>query len=339
MLKEIFLINQSVLQFHCSSERVTSEDDKAILSSGFLSAIQDFSVHARSDVLDSFFTESEYFLYSRFPNSDLVLVGIFNRKAPEKYARESIQKIMNIFHEIPLPKVDGLQWSDEVKEQIKKKVDWINIQYFGDEQLSAIAVELLEKRTDIPLAFLVDSMTNSIVAKFSRPKPLFKENQVREFLLVHSTLQKTLESLDIKDTYSYLIVESDDYCVVACNGGRLLSVASGSMQVTTENVYNAATHICYAEPLEFKIEQAPELGLISSMLIGADGRVILSSGKPLPEKANIFISTLTKNIDSMFTLITRRPYTQFFLRTKGESPKSLILKKTSKGIELQIHQL
>ena len=195
MLKEIFVIDRSVLQFHYSSDRSTSDDDKAVLSSGFLSAIQDFSAHARADVLDSFSTENEYFLYLRIPDTEEVLVGVFARKAPEVFAREAMEKIKQLFTSVQKPEIEGMQLDPYVKEELRGKIDRINVQLFSDEKLSSIVVELLEERGDIPLAFLVDSTTNAIITKFSRPRPLFKENQVREFLLIHSTLIKTLESL------------------------------------------------------------------------------------------------------------------------------------------------
>ncbi len=339
MLKEIFLIRQSVLLFHHSSEQSTSDDDKAVLSSGFLSAIQDFSTHARSDILDSFFTETEYFLYSRFPESDEVLVGVFDRKAPQKYAREAMRKIMGFLGEIPLPEIEGLQWSPEIKNQIRERIDRIDNQYFSNSQLSSVMIEALERRTDIPLAFVIDSTNNSVIARFSRPKPLFREEQVREFLLVHSSLQRTLESLNIAETYLYLVIESDDYAVVACNGGRLLSVTSGSMRVPVESVYNAATNICYADALAITSEMAARQDLIGRLVLGESGRVLISSGKSLPMKAHIFISNLAKNVESMFRLITRRSFTRFFARTADGNAHTIELRKTSDGAEFLLHRL
>ena len=127
MLKEIFVIDRSVLQFHYSSDRSTSDDDKAVLSSGFFSAIQDFSTHARSDALDSFSTENEYFLYLRIPDTDEVLVGVFGRKAPEAFAREAMEKIKQLFTGVPKPEVEGMQLAAEIKEELREKIDRIRI--------------------------------------------------------------------------------------------------------------------------------------------------------------------------------------------------------------------
>ena len=338
MLKEIFLIDRSVLQFHYSSDRTTSDDDKAVLSSGFLSAIQDFSAHARADVLDSFSTENEYFLYQRIPKTDEVLVGVFARKAPEVFAREAMQKITHLFNEVPKPEIDGMQLDPEVKDEIREKIDKVNVQLFSDEKLSAVVVELLEERGDIPLAFLIDSTTNSIITKFSRPRPLFKENQVREFLLVHSTLIKTLENLSISEMYSFLTIESDDYAVVACNGGRLLSVAGGAMRTPVDDVYNAATSICYAEAFDSTLSQPPTVKVIGSINLHEDGRVLEQTGTEIPQKAQIFISSLVKNVDSTFKLMTRRPFSRFYVKTTGELTWTLTFTRNKSMIQFKLGQ-
>ncbi|MFW9809937.1 MAG: hypothetical protein ACFFE6_11235 [Candidatus Thorarchaeota archaeon] len=331
------MIDRSVLQFHYSSEDSTSDDDRAVLSSGFFSAIQDFSSHARSDALDSFSTENEYFLYLRFPNSDRVLVGVFDRKAPEVFAREAMEKIKTILQDVKLPEIEGMQLPPEKKEEIRERISLINIQLFSDERLSSIVIDLLEGRSDIPLAFLVDSSSNSLITSFSRPKPLFKDQQVREFLLVHSTLKKTLENLEIDAEYSYFVVESSDYAVVACNGGRLLSVASGAMKTPIENVYDAATKICYADVFDPEIEKSVD-GKIIGELVLRDGRVIRSSGQNLPINAHIFISTLNKNVESMFRSLTRRPFTKFYARIINELPVGLALSKENGDIIFQLSQ-
>ncbi|MFW9981152.1 MAG: hypothetical protein ACFFE3_04435, partial [Candidatus Thorarchaeota archaeon] len=262
----------------------------------------------------------------------------FDRKAPEVFAREAMEKIMAILQEVKMPEIEGMQIPPEKKNEIRNQISRINIQLFSDERLSSIVIDLLEGRSDIPLAFLVDSSNNSIITSFSRPKPLFKESHVREFLLVHSTLKKILENLSIDPNYSYFVVESDDYAVVACNGGRLLSVASGAMRIPIENVYDAATSICYADVFDSEIESAFG-GIAIGELILKEGRVVRSSGQNISMKAHIFISTLTKNVESMFRSLTRRPFTKFYVRVFNETLFGLSLMKDDGEIKFQLLQI
>ena len=200
-------------------------------------------------------------------------------------------------------------------------------------------IQTLQNRSDIPLAFLVDSTDSSVIASFSRPKPLFKESQVREFLLAHSTLQKTFESLGLDQDYSYFVVESDDYTVVACRGGRLLSLASGAMRTPKENVYEAATTICYAENFEADIALASTETMVGKLIFSTEGRVSEKSGKVIPQKAIIFISSLIKNIESMFKSLTRRPFTRFFAKTGDQELTGITLLKTSGMTLFELHEL
>ncbi|MHA2351721.1 MAG: hypothetical protein ACXABX_01205 [Candidatus Thorarchaeota archaeon] len=339
MISEIFLIDRSVLQFHYSSNKSTSDDDKAVLSSGFFSAIQDFSTHARSDVLDSFSTETEYFLYLRFPDSERVLVGVFDQKSPEGFAREAMEKIMAILLKVKFPDIEGMQLSGDEKDKIREEIEKINVQLFSNERLSSIVIETLKDRSDIPLAFLVDSTDSSLIASFSRPKPLFKQTQVREFLLVHTTLQKVFESLGNGQDYSYFVIESDDYAVVACNGGRLLSVASGAMRVPKENVYEAATTICYAENFEAEIVLTSTETTVGKLIFSTEGRVSEKDGRALSRNSIIFISSLIKNIESMFKILTRRSYKHFFARSSGMGTWGITLISTSGMTLFELHEL
>ncbi|MFW9770367.1 MAG: hypothetical protein ACFFEM_16230, partial [Candidatus Thorarchaeota archaeon] len=194
-----------------------------------------------------------------------------------------------------------------------------------------------KSRNDIPLAFIVDSSNNKLITSFSRPKPLFKDSQVREFLLVHSTLMKTLENLGLNSQYSYFVIEADDYAVVACNGGRLLSVASGAMKIPIENVYEAATSICYADVFDPEMEPI-QAGTVISETTFQDGKMISSTGIGFSGPAQIFVSSLVKNVDSLFRSLTRRPFKVFTIRIIGTPSFGLLLSQTVDGLKLQITQ-
>ncbi|MFX0107649.1 MAG: hypothetical protein ACFE7R_05160 [Candidatus Hodarchaeota archaeon] len=336
MLKEVFLIDRGVLQFHYGSDKQASDDDKAVLSSGFLSAIQDFSTHARSDILQSFETENEYFKFLQCPESSKILVGVFDRRAPETLAGDAMEKAMAILRDVDMPEIEGMQLPIEKKDEIRERIEQINIQLFSNEQLSSIVVDLLSQRTDIPLAFLVDSTDNSVITSFSRPKPLFKDTQVREHLLLHSTISKTFENFDIEQPYSYFIAESDDYAVVACNGGRLLSVASGAMRTPTKDVYDAATTMCYAESFDAISELSMEGHTQGEYILKGDGKIDQLDGIGLNPKRQIFLSTLVKNVESLFTAMTKRPFSRFYVRTKGEQTWGIIISREKSGFDIRL---
>ncbi|MFW9919344.1 MAG: hypothetical protein ACFFED_07080, partial [Candidatus Thorarchaeota archaeon] len=93
MLKEVFVIEDGILQYHYSEDHRSDDSDQAVLSSGLLSAIRDFSAQARSDVLQSFATENEYFLFTVCDISKKIIGGVFDRRAPQQVARESLERM------------------------------------------------------------------------------------------------------------------------------------------------------------------------------------------------------------------------------------------------------
>ena len=134
-------------------------------------------------------------------------------------------------------------------------------------------------------------------------------------------------------------MESDDYTVVACNGGRLLSVATGAMRIPKENVYEAATTICYAESFEAEIALTSAESLVGKLIYSTDGRISEKDGRQFSQNSIIFISSLLKNLDSMFKTLTRRPYKRFFARSSGQGNWGITLLVTSGMSLFELHEL
>lgn len=330
MLKEVFVIEEGVLQYHYSEDQAADDNDQAVLSSGLLSAIRDFSAHARSDVLQSFSTENEYFLFTVCDASRRIIVGVFDRRAPQQVARESLERIKMIVQEANLPDETGEMISQERKLELRTKIERIATQLFGRDGLVKYIEEILSNRTDIPLAFLVDSNDKSVLAHFARPRQLYNESQVREFLLLHSTIQTTLTKLGLDMNYLSFTVQSSDYTVSSCRGGRLLSVASGAMRTQTRNVEAASFEMCYDSDSGqvLNVEQAK---MVSKSIIFENGIIKYEKGEELPSIARIFLSTLINNIDSFFKAINKRKFSTFEVRTGRESPAVLVIRREEKS--------
>ncbi|MHA2067037.1 MAG: hypothetical protein ACXABY_21935, partial [Candidatus Thorarchaeota archaeon] len=202
MLKEIFVIDSGVLLFHYTKDREASDSDQAVLSSGFMSAIRDFSKETRSEVVDSLSTETEYILFTSNVNTGVITAGVFDRKAPEHVVREALAKAHELVSSVEIP-TSGRQLSPDQKDNLRNKLETLSAQFFGTDYLDSYVNQLLESRTDISLAFLLDSEKKEVVAKFARPRPLYREEHVREFLLAHSTLLRALSRLGISEGYKY----------------------------------------------------------------------------------------------------------------------------------------
>jgi len=254
-------------------------------------------------------------------------VGVFDRKAPQRVAREALVRIRTLISNTELPVVEGLQLSSEVKLGLREQVDNITTQLFGMEFMDKYMNELLDVRTDISLAFLLDSDEKEVVGSFARPKPLFKKEQVSEFLLLHSTLLRTLEKLSIGEYYRYFTLNSSEYAVAACWSGKILGVTTGAMRTARENVLEAAAKVCFHDSVESlaDLEDTPKMEYRATL--HQDGSLKMVDGQGLTSMAGVFISTLVNNLDGFFRAVTRRSFENFEVVTQGTPAKKLRLSK------------
>jgi hypothetical protein len=339
MLKEVYVISHGLLLFHYDRERSRTDSDEAIVSSGLMSAITDFSKETRSDVLQSFSTESEYFLFQPCKDAERFVVGVFDRRAPERLARETLTRVQVLVDAAEMPGLMGFQMKPKEKDRLRVGIDLTIAQMFGSEQLSTHVEELLGGRTDIPLAFVIDTDDKKPLAHFARPRPLFKDSQVKDLLLMHDTICTTLARLGLGDQYSRFALESPEYAVVSCWSGKLLALAAGALRTPRENVAEAAGQMCYQNSSTALL--APEsLRLVSHSVLLDNGRIAHVSGETLPSIMNVFLSTLSNNLDAFFKALNRRSFRRFEVDGRGESRKRLVLVKDEpgKGTMIEVYQ-
>jgi hypothetical protein len=217
--------------------------------------------------------------------------------------------------------------SPEKKLALREKIERVSTQLFGRDALAQYIQEILEGRTDIPLAFLVDYYDKSLLAHFARPRPLFNEKQVQDFLLLHSTLQSSLPKLGLEGEYSSFLIESQDYVVSGCRGDRLLSIASGAMRTPSENVESVSYQMCYDLQSESPDYDSINAQVLSKRRILKDWSEEHVEGEPFPPSGRIYISTLVNNIDSFFGSINRRKFSRFEVRSGADPAKALILER------------
>ncbi|MHA2378226.1 MAG: hypothetical protein ACXADS_03045 [Candidatus Thorarchaeota archaeon] len=331
MLKEVFVIDSGILLLHYSEDRSASESDQAVLSSGFMSAIRDFSRETRSEVVESLSTENEYILFTASPNTGIITAGVFDRRASQSVATEALERIQELIASVEMPRT-GIQLGVEEKNKLRNKIEQISAQLFGTNYLRTYVVEALDDRTDISLAFLIDAEKKNVIANFARPRPLFREEQVREFLLAHSTLIRALSRLEIAERYAYFTLQSPEYTVASCWSGNLLSVTSGAMKASRGEVLEAAATVCYHTSPESLTKLSPNPFLLTHATLKGVGSIAHHQGTELPSVGGVFLSTLLNNLDGFFKSVTRRSFDTFDVLTKGDSTKELVLtRKESQG--------
>ncbi len=307
MLKEIFVIDNGILILHYTKDHAESDSDQAVLSSGFMSALRDFSKETRSELIESLETETEYLLFVPDPDSSKVIVGIFDRRAPQRVAKEALERIRVLISGTELPTIEGMQLSPELKSSLRKDIDHVSTQLFGTEFMDTYMNELLDNRPDISLAFLLDSDDKEVVASFARPRPLFKKEQVSEFLLLHSTLLRTIQKLGVGEYYRYFTLNSSEYSVAVCWSGKILGVTTGVMRASKDQVLEAAAKVCYHDSLESLVGIEGGSHVEYKAILHENGNLDHDGEYGLTPMLGVFISTLANNLDGFFRVAMNTP--------------------------------
>ncbi|MFX0085142.1 MAG: hypothetical protein ACFFAU_05680 [Candidatus Hodarchaeota archaeon] len=328
MLKEIFVIADGILFFHYSIDPKSMNSDETILSSGLLTAIQNFSESARTDALDSFTMANEYFLFKKFLNTHKTLVGVFESHTPQKLSRNSLNKIFDLIIKSELPQEEGFinLYSPE-KLLLKKQIDKLLNQFFGTKEDAYYVNELISKRTDIPLALLLDANEKKLITKFARPKPLFKDYQVNDYFLLYSTLQTTISRIGLPVNYAYCVIKSDQYCLASVFSGKNISLATGSLNTPVDVVLDAALKMCRFESVTALTGDIGEVKSIKTAKLNKEGVLSHSKGEEFPPMISIYLLTLINNINNFFQTITRRNFIEFSLLLKNESYHKLNIER------------
>ncbi len=338
MLKEIFVIADGILYFHYSDDPEITNSDDTILSSGLLTAIQNFSEGARSDALDSFNMENEYFLFRKFPNSTKTLVGVFETRTPQKLARDSLNRIYDSVNSTTILQEEGLiELNTTEKQELKNKISELISQLFGTKEDAEFIKDLLSRRTDIPLAFLLDAYEKVPITVFARPKPLFKNQQIKDFFLFNSSLTTTISKLNLSGALRFCLFSSLEYVVAVVFCGKSISIATGSMNNSEKDVTSAALQMCHIKTFKDLIDYTKDEILASRTRISQSGDITHLEGDKLPTMASIFLSTLINNINGFFQQLTRRKFEEATFYLSGENVTKLRIKRQNNTEEFLIN--
>ena len=338
MLKEIYVIDQGVLFFHYSQDRSELEEDKAILSSGFLAAIKDFSETTRSEVVDTFSTTNEYFVFTRCCETTKVLVGVFERSVSERLARETLDKIHELIAQTSIPDELQPELGTPEKNSLRTKIKLVTEQLFGVEGAADFLEELLKDRPNIPLAILIDIEEKKEIAHYARPKPLFKEQQVRSFLLVHSNLVQTLKKLGISETYSHFSIRSQNHTISSHWTGKIVGLSTGTPSTPEEEVLSVAYNICRNDIQKALPDPFRDGSIDWRATLLKNGDIIHEKGHVLTEISGIFISTLINNLGSFSKILSNRTFEGVEVFTSEEIQKrfSIQQKETEEDFIIQL---
>jgi hypothetical protein len=327
MLKEVFVIGSGLLYYHYASRKAAADTNQAILSSGLLGALKEFSETTRENAIEQFSMENEFFVFTSCCGTDKMLVGVFDRNVSQQLARDALSKIHALIAKTSIPHENVPDYNSPDRRLLDKSISALASQFFGLEGQAPQTKDLLSKRTDIPLAFIVHSQKRKVISHFARPEPLFKDEHVQEFLLLQSTLIGALKQLELPEQYAYFTIRSREYSIGSCWSGQILSIASGTPQAPTAKVLDAALNLCHYQSVNSLVPTSEQRMMVSKATLLGDGRLRHEEGKPYASGSEIFLLTLVKALDRFCKFVNRRAFDELELVTSGENTMRLSIRR------------
>lgn len=305
------------------------------MSSGVLSAISSFSEEARSSAVESFSSETELFLFSKIKPLGANFIGVFTKNTDQIIAELIVENIKaEMISQKLLVDGDLIYMDTDEKVSFKKQIPEIIRRIQDSEEQEAFLNRLFSEIDGAMLGMFIDVTTKNKLWSAAKPRPLFKDDYVQDYLLLHSVTNNMISRLGLGDNYIMINIESADYRTSSLfNGTHVALVTSsviGNFAKLQSKVADMSFYPRYAdiESVVSEFENITQFALENNTLTK-------QQGMDLPTNAAIFIQTFMNNLQKFFRNITNRlPSTCeiYFSRNKSLSGKMIIKMDNSNSI-------
>lgn len=335
LLREVFIIANGLNLFHYSSDNQDDNIVKSNLTSGFLSALQSFSLQARDSAIEFFSSQDEYFLFTPLGVREMMLVCVFDRATNREFADSLIKQIHSIMLESYIAGPDFsntiyVEKNDEIFEQIKKLTE----NPFDKEFLTSTAMKLFDGKKSISSLRIINMQNNEIYYENARPKPLLKETQISEFNLLLAALDKLCERLNYP-RFELLSINCPGSIFIIYRKVETMIIMFSSGMVGLDELSNAILEIFESKTIK-DYTRDYKLNTIANSLINLDssGDVKSIRGEIPFQMVEIFISTVINGLDRFVSSYVRKNFNEVRICFPTANKSSVEIIKTQ-----EIHQV
>ncbi|MHA2501634.1 MAG: hypothetical protein ACXAE3_01995 [Candidatus Kariarchaeaceae archaeon] len=216
MLMELYYIVAGVDVFHYSKKNLDA--DHFILSSGFLTALTNFSQEVRSAQIDFFSSETEIFMFEEL-GPDSILVLVFENTIDQQVARQVMRNVIQLMLDAGVMEVPPhLGFDRPIEVKLQKQIEAMSTSLISTEYQVVAAKQVLKK---IPLDYLIiyDYSRDEVFLQHGKYKGLNKDEIFRVLRLLSKVLTPLVKSFNLGKNVSFLAVESYEYHLVIAKNG------------------------------------------------------------------------------------------------------------------------
>jgi hypothetical protein len=344
MIDEFFILKSSNLVYHYSNSKKAKDIDKAILSSGLLSALDTFTKQARSDRINFFQTEKEIFKFAAIPDSEYILVFVFKMEVfNENISNLIIQNIYDLVlnSEIIHSGSKLVDLEDGSSYQLSSGIEYILtfklVQQFSDKHLS----EIINKEKNFEFCVIKENPKGDVKASFSKRIGYLSKSFLNNHDLIISVINKALGNLELSKKYLIITFESQDQQFLIFNMDSY-SISLLSSEIKSSEYYlDFLKNFAFSSNLfNFARYKMANFEISTKYLRDSSGKIIFKEGIILPKKAKIFLGTLSNNISNFSKEVLSKSLQVFSIVYENKKNELSLLKgnlDTNNEMELVIY--
>lgn len=328
MLREVYIIANGLNLFHYSSDLNDDNVVKSNLTSGFLSALQSFSLQARESAIEFFSSKDEYFLFTPLGISEMMLVCVFDKATQREIADSLLKQIRVILLNsyIAQPDFSNTIYVDK-NRIIFDEIRELTQNPFDSQYLVSIAGKIFDKENSISSMRVINLQSNEIYYENARPKPLLKEIQISELNLLLAAIGKLCERFEYPN-FEFVTINCQSSIFALFRKIDTLVVMFSSGMVNLDQIKQNVLQIFENKTSkEFFAGYNENQIAESAVNLNSSGEIISQRGQiPFP-MIEIFLSTAINALDRFVSSYIRKNFKDVTIYFPNESKSSIEIMK------------
>ena len=342
LLKEIYITANGLNLFTYPQNLVEDKFVKSNLTSGFLSAIQAFSMEARESEIEYFESRDEYFLFTPLKTKNRMLICVFDKNDQRDLADNLLKKVLGLMLDSHLILEDYDNVIDNTRnKELCDNIDKLLEDAKNQSDPAKYAQGVFNGETAISSLRVLDLINKQTLFEDARPKPFLKTNQINEIYL-------TLDAFDKISERSKLPIF--DFLSIYCQGAFfvIFRTKSNLSMITATGIANPETIqqkvldlYNYGNLKSFKAVYQQNINNPSySISLNNDGEIISEEGTSPAPLMDVFLLTTLNALSRLVSSFVRKNYdrVEIFIPSKNRTTITMEVKNSQHTINFNTNE-
>ncbi|MDH5404649.1 MAG: hypothetical protein OEY49_19260 [Candidatus Heimdallarchaeota archaeon] len=325
MLKEVYILREGSSLYHYTTDKSATEE-QFILSSGLLTAIQQFVEATRASSIDFFASKNEIFIYEEL-GDDILMVCIFQNKILQEVARDIIDQIKIHVDYYEINKISsGLRLSKKDSSQLSKKIKAIGESLTSVKYQKLIASEVFHDTPELTSLLLYDSGTNrKVFHESTSPKPKTNTPIYKSLKSINTTVNKIIKGTKLGSNLELMIIDGSKYTIIISKFKTNYNLLYLKNNIISEKILDIPFKIMSLPGFEFFSLQYDNLNSVSEWILNEKQQISTKFGIPPFFQIDSLFVNFFKTIDILLQEYNEEGFDEITIFISGTNKSKIKL--------------